>query len=71
MNTSTWVSSMIPPLVFTEWTSTSYSQDQARESPEERSKAALSVNSRKSAKKTPSNGSSKSSVALSSEQLAN
>jgi hypothetical protein len=66
-NTSTWVSSMTPQLVFMVWTSTSYSLEPERESPEESQELESSVTSKRSARKSLSNGSLRSSEVLFSE----
>lgn len=71
MNISTWELSTIHPQVFMVWTSTLSSPDQARESPEERPTPEPSETSKRSARKKPSNGSSRSSEVPFSEQPKN
>ncbi len=68
MNTSTWESSTTPQLVFMVWTSTLSSPDQEREYKEEEQELEFSETSKKSARKNPSNGSLRNSVALFSEE---
>jgi len=68
MNTSISESSMTHQQVFTEWTSTLFSLDQERECREEEQEELSSETSRRSARKSQSNGSLRNSVALYSEQ---
>ena len=61
-------SSTIPTLVFSEWTSTSSSQDAEREYPRESTPEENSANSKESQLRTPSNGSPRSALEPLSEQ---
>jgi hypothetical protein len=58
---------MIPPLVFSEWTSMSSSEELEREFKEESIKDPDSVNSKELPRKKPSNGSLRSALELSSD----
>jgi len=58
---------MIPAQVFSEWTSTSSSEELERESKEESIKDPDSVNSKELLKKKPNNGSPRSALELFSE----
>ena len=70
MSTSISVLSTTHPLVSTVWTSTLSLPDPARESPEEEREQALSEISKRSARKSRSNGSSRNSEALFYEKLS-
>merc|ERR1719198_144147 len=64
-------SSMIPTLVFSEWTSTLFSEELERESPEESTLRENSESIKESPPKMPSNGSPKRWLELSSEEKSN
>ena len=70
MSISISESSMIPTLVFSEWTSTSSSLELEREFPRESTPEENSANSKELPPKTPSNGSPRSALEPSSEQIS-
>ena len=63
-------SSTIPTLVFSEWTSTSFSLELERESPRESTPEENSANSKELLQKTPSNGSPRSALEPSSDEIS-
>ena len=70
MSISIWESSTIPTLVFSEWTSTSSSEEPARELPEESTPRASSASTRESPLMRPSNGSLRRWLELSFDETS-